>query len=141
AMVVLGVAFWRSATNLQGHVRAGAQVILEALATQSRGTTTDKTGETLEHVHQLLPGLGELAAVRLDSGSPAVGETLAELNLRGVTGATVLVVTREGGGVVVPTAEERLRAGDVLALAGSHEAIEAATKLLVRGDGGEANSR
>ena len=30
----LGVAFWRSAANLQGHVRAGAQVIVEALARQ-----------------------------------------------------------------------------------------------------------
>ena len=136
AMVVLGIAFWRSATNLQGHVRAGAQVILEALATQSRGTTTDTPGRTLEHVHQLLPGLGELAAVRLDGNSPAVGKTLAELNLRGITGATVLAVTREGGGVVVPTAQERLRAGDILALAGSHEAIEAAQQLLVRGGGG-----
>ena len=34
ALVVLGVAFWRSAANLQGHVRAGAQVIVEALAKQ-----------------------------------------------------------------------------------------------------------
>ncbi|MGH7427954.1 MAG: cation:proton antiporter regulatory subunit, partial [Candidatus Methylomirabilaceae bacterium] len=99
-------------------------------------TARDGTGETLEHVHQLLPGLGELAAVRLDAGSPAVRKTLAQLNLRGITGATVLVVTREGGGVVVPTAQERLRAGDVLALAGSHEAIEAAQRLLVRPSGG-----
>ena len=30
-LVVLGIAFWRSAANLQGHVRAGAQVIVEAL--------------------------------------------------------------------------------------------------------------
>ena len=28
---LLGIAFWRSATNLQGHVRAGVQVIVEAL--------------------------------------------------------------------------------------------------------------
>ncbi|HEU5262168.1 MAG TPA: cation:proton antiporter [Gemmatimonadales bacterium] len=136
AMVVLGVAFWRSATNLQGHVRAGAQVILEALSIQAREPAKEATGETLEHVHQLLPGLGELAAVRLDASGPAVGKTLAELNLRGVTGATVLVITREGGGVVVPTAQERLRAGDVLALAGSHEAIEAAQRLLGRAGGG-----
>src|SRR5712691_6390084 len=71
-MVVLGVAFWRSATNLQGHVRAGAQVILEALAAQSRPRATP-SGHTLEQVHQLLPGLGALAAVRLEPGSAAVG--------------------------------------------------------------------
>src|SRR2546422_7165044 len=61
---MLGVAFWRSATNLQGHVRAGAEVVLEALAAQSRPRSTTTTTDTLEQVHQLLPGLGALAAVR-----------------------------------------------------------------------------
>jgi len=32
--------------------------------------------------------------------------------------------------VLVPTAKERLRAGDVLAVAGTHEAIEAARAAL-----------
>ena len=81
-------------------------------------------------MHQLLPGLGALASVRLEASSAAVGKTLADLNLRGRTGAAVLVVTRAEGGVIVPTAEEELRAGDVLALAGSHEAIAAARGLL-----------
>src|SRR3989454_963527 len=35
-LAVLGVGFWRSATNLQGHVRAGAQMIVDTLAAQSR---------------------------------------------------------------------------------------------------------
>jgi CPA2 family monovalent cation:H+ antiporter-2 len=131
AAAVLGVGFWRSATNLQGHVRAGAEVILEALATPSHSRATQAESTSLEQVHQLLPGLGALAAVRLDPGSPAVGRTLAELNLRGLTGATVLAITRHEGGIVVPSATEMLRPGDVLALAGSHEAIAAARSLLV----------
>ncbi len=130
AVAALGVAFWRSAANLQGHVRAGAQVVLEALAAQTRPRATPAEGDTLERVHQLLPGLGALAAVRLDPGCAAVGKTLAQLNLRGRTGATVLAVTRAEGGVIVPTAEELLRAGDVLALAGTHEAIETAEAVL-----------
>src|SRR5207247_1736093 len=60
-VAVLGVAFWRSATNLQGHVRAGAQVILEALTAQARPRAATES-DTLEHLHQLLPGLGALAA-------------------------------------------------------------------------------
>ena len=130
-MVMLGVAFWRSATNLQGHVRAGAEVVLEALAAQSRPRSTATTTDTLEQVHQLLPGLGALAAVRLDQGSVVIGRTLAQVNLRGLTGATVLAITRADGGVLVPTAGERLRVGDVLAVAGTHEAIEAAKSALV----------
>jgi len=131
---MLGVAFWRSATNLQGHVRAGAEVVLEALAAQSRPRSTTTTTDTLEQVHQLLPGLGALAAVRLDPGSAVIGRTLAQVNLRGRTGATVLAITRADGGVLVPTAGERLRVGDVLAVAGTHEAIEAAKDALVRNE-------
>ena len=75
-------------------MRAGAQVVLEALAAQSRQPVAPVPGETLERVHELLPGLGELASVRLDPGSPAIGKTLAQLKLRGRTGASVLALTR-----------------------------------------------
>ncbi|MGH2610476.1 MAG: TrkA C-terminal domain-containing protein [Tepidiformaceae bacterium] len=51
-----------------------------------------------------------------------------------MTGATVLAITRERGGVVVPTATEVLRAGDILALAGSHRAIAAAKGILLAVD-------
>jgi len=131
-VAALGVTFWRSATNLQGHVRASAEVILAALAAQARPREMHAGSDPLERVHQLLPGLGALATIRLESDSGAVGKTLADLNLRGRTGAAVLVVTRAEGGVIVPTAREELRAGDTLALAGSHEAIEAARALLTQ---------
>ena len=132
-LALLGIGFWRSATNLQGHVRAGAQVVLDALAAQTRAPALAREdGHSFADVHQLLPGLGSLAAVRLEVESPAVGKTLAQLKLRGRTGATVLAVTRAAGGVIVPTAKERLQVGDVLALAGTHDAIAAATAALER---------
>ncbi|MDQ3243499.1 MAG: TrkA C-terminal domain-containing protein, partial [Gemmatimonadota bacterium] len=65
--------------------------------------------------------------------SPAVDRSLAELNIRGLTGATILAITRRGDSgakVMVPTGKERLRDGDVLALAGSTEAVNAAKELL-----------
>lgn len=132
-LCALGFAFWRTATNLHGHVRAGAQVIVEALAAQTRRVGGSADQPSLGAVHALLPGLGEPVPVRLDASSPAVGRTLADLNLRGVTGATVLAITRAEQGIV-PTAREPLHEGDVLALAGTHEAVEAAVSLL-RGDG------
>ena len=125
-LAVLGVAFWRSAENLQAHVRAAAEVIAEALAKQAGSGATP----TLEDVHRLLPGFGDLTPVVVESGSPGIGRTLAELNLRGKTGASVLAIARGGRGVVAPTAGEVLDPGDVLALAGAHDAIEAARELL-----------
>ncbi len=128
ALLALGIAFWRSATDLEGHVRAGAQLIVEALASQSTGH------HELDQVHRLLPGMGEPVSVELDAASAAIGKSLAQLNLRGVTGATVLAITRPGGNVPLPAAGEVLRTGDVLALAGTHEAIDAARQLLATRD-------
>ena len=64
AIALLGVAFWRSATNLQGHVRAGAQVVLEKLATLSQrpGAPAEAEADALADVQQVLPGLGALTA-------------------------------------------------------------------------------
>ncbi|ATB31353.1 cation:proton antiporter [Melittangium boletus] len=131
-LAALGVGFWRSATNLQGHVRAGSQVIVEALRAQSRvkPEAHEPHGNSLGTLHAILPGLGEPTPVRLEASSPAVGRTLAQLNLRGMTGATVLAIRRGEDKVVVPTADEQLQAGDVLALAGTHEAIDSARAVL-----------
>jgi CPA2 family monovalent cation:H+ antiporter-2 len=133
-LAVLGVGFWRSATNLQGHVRAGAEAVVEALAAQSKSRGPNHEHEIAE-LHALLPGIGEPIPVRLRSDSPAVGKSLADLNLRGLTGATVIAIRRGDSGVLVPTAKEVLQADDVLALAGTHEAIESARTILGFGHG------
>jgi CPA2 family monovalent cation:H+ antiporter-2 len=132
-IVVLGFGFWRSAAELQGHVRAGAQVIVEALAKQAApdGRAHPQTGaDALAGIRAMFPGIGEPTAVRLREGSPAVGQSLSTLGVRGRTGATVLAISRPGRSVMVPSAGEVLRPGDVLVLAGTHEAVDSARELL-----------
>jgi CPA2 family monovalent cation:H+ antiporter-2 len=138
-LVALGVAFWRGTADLHGHVQAGAQTIVEALIAQSRASSNgsaesepSRAGSGLQAIHELLPGLGEPTPVRLKAKSPAIGRSLAELNLRGATGATVLAILRSDQGLLVPTAKEVLVEGDVLALAGTQEAISNATSLLTQ---------
>jgi CPA2 family monovalent cation:H+ antiporter-2 len=125
-----GVAIWRSARDLEGHVRAGAQAVLAALGRYAHAGSPPPGAEALADVNRLLPGLGDTIAVRVDAASSAVGQSLAELNLRGRSGATILAISRDGESIVVPTAAERLKPGDVLAVTGSHEAIEIAKELL-----------
>jgi CPA2 family monovalent cation:H+ antiporter-2 len=129
---VLGGAFWRSAANLQGHVRAGAQVIVEALARQAGPGHhhAGSGGDALGAFRAMFPGMGEPVAARLRPGSPASGRSLSELGVRGRTGASVLAVSRRDGSVITPTAAERLREGDLVALSGTREAIGAALELL-----------
>lgn len=129
-LIVLGFVFWRSAINLQGHLKAGAEMIVEALVTQARKRDTTPDEDALAQIKHLMPGLGEPVPFRLDERSLAVGKTLAQLNLRGLTGASVLAIARGEEGVIAPTASETLRAGDVLALAGTHDAVTAATEVL-----------
>jgi CPA2 family monovalent cation:H+ antiporter-2 len=131
-LVALGIVFWRSASDLEGHVRAGAQMIVEVLAAQANPGKDAAAAAPLDlgEVNRVLPGLGAPVPVLIEDGSPAVGKSLANLNLRGATGATVLVIRRGPESLIVPTADEILSAGDVLALAGTKEAVAAAKLLL-----------
>ncbi len=130
ALSVLAVVFWRRASDLEAHVRAGAQVVVEALQRQLERSPAEPS---LEEVHPLLPGLGQVTPVVLEAGSPAIGRTLAALDLRARTGGTVIAIHRHGKGIIAPTGREVLQVGDVLAVAGSREAIEAAQELLENG--------
>jgi K+/H+ antiporter YhaU regulatory subunit KhtT len=47
-----------------------------------------------------------------------------------LTGATVLAIVRGGDGVLIPTGAEKLRPDDLLATAGTTDAIDAARRLL-----------
>jgi len=129
-LTALGVAFWRSASNLQGHAVAGAEVILGALGRQMSARQAEEIRQTMEHIHPMLPGLGEPIPLHIGPGSPAAGMSLARLNLRGLTGATVLALLRDGEHVAAPGGRVLLREGDVLAVAGTREAVEAARALV-----------
>ncbi|MCU0622079.1 MAG: TrkA C-terminal domain-containing protein [Gemmatimonadales bacterium] len=78
----------------------------------------------------MLPGIGALASVTIAPGSRAAGRELADVNLRGLTGATVVAIVRDGRRTANPDGHERIEAGDVVALAGSEAAVASARELL-----------
>jgi len=125
-VVVIPLAWlvWRAATQLDGHVRAGAEVIAEALV-QSQGNQA-----AVALLPQLLPGIGELRVVPLDSGNPSCGATLRELELASGCGAQVYAVTRGTERITMPDEDFELRAGDLVALGGSPDAVAAAERRL-----------
>lgn len=140
---VFAVAFWRSATNLLGHVRAGAEAIVEFLAAQAQSPDSDSdhdaSGHHASHSAEykapslppaLLSGMGTLDTYHIEPTDPCIGRSLAELNLRGLTGATVLAIVRGSGNIPSPGAREILREGDVLGLLGDAESVKSARRLL-----------
>ncbi len=129
-VLLLTVAFWRGAANFQGHTRAAAEALAEALARQTRAGRAKDSGRGLDDTNRLLAGLGSPVTVEVQPGTVAEGKTLAQIELRGLTGATVLAIHRGNKSIVVPSGHERLEAGDMLAIAGTHDAVEAATQML-----------
>ena len=125
-LLILAVGFWRTATDLDKHTEAGAELVVHVLAKQAH---SGETG-TFEVVRGLLPGLGTIVPLEVGAGSEAAGSTLGDLNLRGRTGATVVALSRDGQRKPLPTATTMLQAGDMMALTGSGNAIGLAAALL-----------
>ncbi|HEY4177187.1 MAG TPA: cation:proton antiporter [Kofleriaceae bacterium] len=123
-LLALVVIARRSLRDFSGHVRAGSEMLLELLSHPPAQAT-----EELAQVDALLPGFGGIVSITIGASSPAVGKTLATLDLRARTGASVLAIARGGAGMASPSPTEPLAAGDVLAMAGSTEAIAAARML------------
>src|SRR5688572_1714085 len=127
AGLLLVAAIWRSAKNLQGHAVAGGEVIAAALARRaSEGSAED----AMKKMQTMLPGLGEPVAMTVAEGSAADGRTLGELDMRGSTGATVLALLRGDERHVSPRGDTRLQKGDVIAVAGTHDAVDGVRSMV-----------
>ncbi|MDY7094437.1 MAG: cation:proton antiporter, partial [Acidobacteriota bacterium] len=71
---------------------------------------------------------------RLEADSPAVGQSLRDLDLRRRTGATVIAVVRGETPHPSPLPDTLLEGGDTLVLVGSHEEIDRAFEILGGGE-------
>jgi CPA2 family monovalent cation:H+ antiporter-2 len=131
--VPLVLRSWFAAGRLDTTIRSATEVALDMLARQ-------RAAESMVPVppaagvrnSQLLPNSESLHRCHLLEGMPAVGQTLATLDLRARTGAAVLAVHRPGHDVLIPSGSEPLLADDVLVLAGSAASLEAARSLLMQ---------
>ena len=92
-----------------------------------RGVGT--TAELLAETKRLIAG-GILETAQVMKGSQAAGCTLAELDVRRRTGATVLNIVRAEQPLPTPEGSTRLETGDLVVLYGPHEAIDRALDLL-----------
>lgn len=127
-VVVLLPILWRDASNLGGHLRASAEVVLAALRHDpgEPGPIDVDAGE----LDALLPGLGHVEVIELGAASLGCARTLGELDIHALTGATVLALAREDGGRARPGPETKLRAGDRVVLLGAGDCLAQARALL-----------
>ncbi len=85
-------------------------------------------GKRLDELTQFLVGTTTDTLLILE-GSPAVGQTLAGLEVRQKSGVTVIAVVRDGQSFHNPAPDFRLASGDILVLLGSHKELDEAMGL------------
>ena len=125
----IGVYVWRNASELDAELSSGAEQIAGVLARASAGADEAR----LSHP-TLITGLDTVFGLRVKDGAYAIGKSLAELNMRALTGTTVVAIHRKDAQVVLPTGHERIAEGDILALTGTKSAIDKAVKLVHEGN-------
>lgn len=125
AVILLLAIALRAIRDLAGHAKAGVALLTELLSNERAVAAAPGQFE------DALPGFPEVSLVVIGPGSHAVGRSLADLNLRANTGASALVI-RRGNDVSPPLPDQLLAAGDELSLAGTSEAIAAASQLLAQ---------
>lgn len=79
---------------------------------------------------ELVLGALEIDWILLDDGSPLVGRSLGESQLRKRTGASVVAVMRAGAAIANPAVDTVFEVGDTLLVIGSPEQATAARDLL-----------
>lgn len=71
----------------------------------------------------------EVESVRVEAGSKAAGQSLAELNMRKNYGVTVLAIRRDSDVIGNPRASERLQADDIVTLFGRPSRLRQAQSM------------
>lgn len=81
------------------------------------------------HLDEILAqGLTETFYV--DDKCPFINKTLAEINLRAITDATIIAIVRNGKMFSNPSGKDLLLAGDTVVLYGTHKSVDRAIELL-----------
>ncbi len=130
-LVLVGVlAMWtlRATEGADAELRSGAGRVLDIL--EARLSEESSAGGSLPVAPGLVEGTRTLTLLPHARGA---GLTLAQLDLRAKTGATVVGVRSPGTQTQAPDSHQALQAGDVLVLAGPYQALQDAEQLLLAG--------
>ncbi|MCW8961063.1 MAG: cation:proton antiporter [Ignavibacteriaceae bacterium] len=87
------------------------------------------SSNVFSHLDEILAA-GIAESFYLNEENINTGKTIAELNIRAKTDATVLAIIREGKTISNPSASEKLLSGDTLVITGTHKAVDSAFNLL-----------
>ena len=73
----------------------------------------------------------KLQTILLAPASPVSGKLIGEIELRKITGASIVGIEREGENVINPGPDEELKDGDRVLLLGNRDQLSAAEKMII----------
>jgi K+/H+ antiporter YhaU regulatory subunit KhtT len=132
-LLITTYLFWESLTRFHTQIEG----VLSTLSGEREGPgvampTTEQIGRT--EVTRLLSDRYGLAVQIEDFVVPfsptALNRPIQALGLRQLTGASIIAIYRDSGQILVPRADTVLLPGDVLALLGEQDQLEAAIRFL-----------
>jgi monovalent cation:H+ antiporter-2, CPA2 family len=89
----------------------------------------DKGYPVLDQLLTAVRGV-DIAWQPIEEGSPVIGKSLAETNIRSMAGASVIALVRQHEVMPNPKSDVRFTQGDLLGLIGSAQELDAAAQLL-----------
>lgn len=132
-LFIIARAAQQEATDLMRH--AGADRVVSPYRIAGTRMAELATRPALVEVFETIRhGDADVAVeeILLDERSPAVGRSVGELRLGELSGAHILAVRHTDGHLIVnPTAEVRLRSGDLLVALGTRDQLARVTQQLI----------
>jgi CPA2 family monovalent cation:H+ antiporter-2 len=108
---------------------AAGQIALRDTLSQDHPSSELALAAPARALHPALAD-AQVEVLTIDSGSPAAGRLIRELQLRTATGASAVGIERNGQSVVNPGPDEELQPGDRVLLLGHPDQLAAARRLL-----------
>lgn len=116
---------WKSAGEVAYEYEAGGERLLSVL---KKRTFSEPLSSPVVEAPKI-PGLENLDSIKIEN-QKIVGKTLAELNIRNLTEATVVSIARNDSLIMFPSYAEEVSLGDVLHVWGGEEAKRKCKELL-----------
>jgi CPA2 family monovalent cation:H+ antiporter-2 len=85
--------------------------------------------QIFSHLDEIL-AVGITDTFYINKDNPNIGKTLSELNIRAVTGATIIAIVRKDKTISNPSASEILQQNDTLVITGTHNAVDKAYNFI-----------
>ncbi|MEQ9076750.1 MAG: cation:proton antiporter [Sandaracinaceae bacterium] len=125
-IIVVSIHLWRTAGRVDTEFGTAVLRIGDALSTHPYESPPSAHLST----PGLISGLDDVVTFTVSEKSAAAGKTLAQLDLRARTGATVIAVRRGEHSATLPAGDQSLEPGDLLALTGTQAAVDSAQSIL-----------